>query len=132
MSNEQESLADEGDNDYDDDSDDDAQEDENSSSDSQRCTDEDDSVWSCKRDLSWTSELTDTFDDKKAELVERGMSASDAHQAAYRCVLPNFRPNITTNYMKKICQTANFAKTISIEKSWKPNVSYKKMMIMNL
>ena len=29
----------------------------------------------------------DTFDDKKAELVAGGMSASDAHQAAYRCVL---------------------------------------------
>ena len=28
--------------------------------------------------------------------------------------------------------TANFAKTLSIEKSWKPNESYKKMTIMNL
>ena len=90
MSNEQESIADEGDNDYDDDSDDYDQEDENSSSDSQSCTVGDDSVWSCIRDLSWTSELMDTFDDKKAELVEGGMSASDAHQAAYRCVLSKF------------------------------------------
>ena len=46
----------------------------------------------------------DTFDEKKAELVEGGMSASDAHQATYRCVLPNLRWSITMNYMKKIIE----------------------------
>ena len=100
-SNEGESIADEGDNDDDgDDDDDDSNEvegegdDDNSSSDSQISTDDeddDDSVWNGIRRLSWTSELGDTFDDKKAEFVEGGMSASDAHQAAYRCVLPNLR-----------------------------------------
>ena len=113
-SNEGESIADEGDNDDDgDDDDDDSNEvegegdDDNSSSDSQISTDDeddDDSVWNGIRRLSWTSELGDTFDDKKAELVEGGMSASDAHQAAYRCVLPNLRWNITMNYMKKIME----------------------------
>ena len=98
-------MANEGENDDDDDdSDEDENDDDNSSSDSQSSTDDeddDDSVWSGIRDLSWTSELVDTFDDKKAELVEGGMSASDAHQAAYRCVLPNLRRNITTNYIKE-------------------------------
>ena len=138
-SNEQESIAEEGDNDDDDDDDSDEDEDEgdddNSNSDSQSSTadeDDDDSVWSGIRELSWMSELVDTFDGKKPELVEGGMSASDAHQAAYRCVLPKLRWNITTNYMKKILETASFVKTLSIEKSWPPNKNYKKMMIMNM
>ena len=51
-----------------------------------------------------TSELVSMFDDKNAELVEGGMLASGAHQAAYRCVLPNLRWNITMNYMEKIME----------------------------
>ena len=108
---EQKSTVNEGNNDDDDDSDDEEDEDDgdDSSSGSQSTEsstdeDEDDSVWSGIRDLSWTTELVDTFDDKQAELVEGGMLASDAHQAAYRCILPNLRRNITTNYMKKIME----------------------------
>ena len=60
-SDEQESIADEGDNDDGDDSGEDKDEDDDSSrSDSQSSTDDendDDSVWSGIRDLSWTSKL---------------------------------------------------------------------------
>ena len=78
--------------------------DDNSISDDQISTDdeEDDSVWTGIRELSWTPEMDDTFDNKKAELVEGGMSTGDAHQIAYKCVLSNLRRNITMNYMKKI------------------------------
>ena len=48
----------------------------------------------------------DRFNDKKAELVEGGMLASDAHEAAYRCALPKLRQNITTNYMKKVMENS--------------------------
>ena len=70
ISNEQESIADEGVNDgynYDSDKDEDQGNDDNSSSDSQSSTDDeddDDIVWSGIGDLSWTSELVDTLDDK--------------------------------------------------------------------
>ena len=80
---------------------------DNSSSDDQSSTDdeeEDDSVWTSIRELSWTPEIDDTFDNKKAELVERGMSTGDAHQIAYKRVLPNLRRNIAMNYMKKILE----------------------------
>ena len=71
-SDEQESIADEGDKGDDDDSDDDEDEDDddNSSSDSQNSTDDeddDDSVWSGIRDLSWTSKLLSTFNEAKKE-----------------------------------------------------------------
>ena len=70
-SDEQESIADEGDNGDDDDSDDDEEgedDDDNSSSDSQNSTDDeddDDSVWSGIRDLSWISKLLSTFNEAK-------------------------------------------------------------------
>ena len=81
--------------------------DDNSSSDDQSSTDdeeEDDSVWTSIRELSWTPEIDDTFDNKKADLVEGGMSTGDAHQIAYKRILPNLRRNIATNYMKKILE----------------------------
>ena len=80
---------------------------DNSSSDDQSSTDdeeEDDSVWTSMRELSWTPEIDDTFDNKKGELVEGGMSTRDAHQIAYKCVLPNLRRNIAMNYTKKILE----------------------------
>ena len=80
--------------------------DDNSSSDDQSSTDdeEEDSVWTSIRELSWTPEIDDTFDNKKADLVEGGMSTGDAHQIAYKRILPNLRRNIATNYMKKILE----------------------------
>ena len=54
----------------------------NSISDDQSSTDneeEDDSVWTRIREQSWTPEIDDTFDNKKAELVEGVMSTSDVH-----------------------------------------------------
>ena len=72
-SDEQESIADEGDNGDDDDSDDDDDEeddDDNSSSDSQNSTDDEDDediVWSGIRDLSWTSKLLSTFNEAMKE-----------------------------------------------------------------
>ena len=65
-SDEQESIADEGDNDDSDDSDED-EDDYNSRSDSQSSTDDDDddSVWSGIRDLSWTSKLLSNFNEAK-------------------------------------------------------------------
>ena len=79
--------------------------DDNSSSDDQSNTDdEDDSVWTSIRELSWTPEIDDTFDNKKADLVEGGMSTGDAHQIAYKRILPNLRRNIAMNYMKKILE----------------------------
>ena len=81
--------------------------DDNSISDDQSSTDdeeEDDSVWTSIWEQSWTPEIDDTFDNKKAELVERGMSTSDAHQIAYKRVLPNLRRNIAMNYMTKILE----------------------------
>ena len=67
-SDEQESIADEGDNDDGDHSDLDEDEDGDSSSDSQNSTDdedEDDNVWSGIRDFSWTSKLLSTFNEAK-------------------------------------------------------------------
>ena len=54
--------------------------DDDSCSDGQSSTDdeEDDSVWTSIRELSWTPEIDDTFDNKKAEFVEESMSTSDA------------------------------------------------------
>ena len=72
-SDEQESIADEGDNsDYDDsdDEEEDEDDDDNSNSDSQNNTDvedDDDSVWSGIRDLSWTSKLLSTFNEARKE-----------------------------------------------------------------
>ena len=109
--------------------------DDNSISDDQSSTDdeeEDDSVWTSIWEQSWTPEIDDTFDNQKAELVERGMSTSDAHQIAYKRVLPNLRRNIAMNYMKKYWNTPNSVKTLSIENFWKPSESCKKTMIMNL
>ena len=81
--------------------------DDNSISDDQSSTDdeeEDDSVWTSIRQQSWTPEIVDTFYNKKAELVEGGMSTGDAHQVAYKRVLSNLRWNIAMNYMKKILE----------------------------
>ena len=67
-SDEQEIIADEGNNDDGDDSDVDEDEDGDSSSDSQNSTDdedEDDNVWSSIRDLSWTFKLLSTFNEAK-------------------------------------------------------------------
>ena len=102
-SNEQESMADEGDNGDDDDSDDedeDEDDDHNSSSDSQNSTDdedEDDSVWSSITDLSWTSKLLSTFNEAKKEFQSQGMTTDEAHQEAYQHVLPKLRRNIMSN-----------------------------------
>ena len=81
--------------------------DDNRSSDDQSSTDdegEDDSVWTSIREQSWMPEIDDTFDHKKAELVEGGMSNSNANQIAYKHFLPNLRRNIAMNYMKKILE----------------------------
>ena len=143
-SNEQEIITNEGDN-YDDDNGDDSDEgeddgdDDNSSSYSRSSTadeDDDDSVWSGIRDLSWTSKLVDTFDDKKAELVEGGMSACDVHQAAYRCVLPNLRWNIIMNYVKKImentklCQNPIHRKTLTTKRKLQEDNDYEPVEVM--
>ena len=107
-SDEQESMADEGDNDDDSDKDED-EDDDNSRSDSQSSTDdedEDDSVWSGIRDLSWTSKLLSTFNEAKKEFQNQGMMADDAHQEAYQYVLPKLRRNIMSNYVRKIVGAA--------------------------
>ena len=102
-SDEQESMADEGDNNDDDDSngdEEDEDDDDNSSSDSQNSTDdedEDDSVWCSIRDLSWTSELLSTFNEAKKEFQNQGMTPNEAHQEAYQHVLPKLRRNIMSN-----------------------------------
>ena len=93
--------------------------DDYSSSDDQSNTDDDDkndSVWTSIQQMSWTQEVEDAFDEKKAELMERGMSARDAHQSANRHVLANLRQNIAVNYRKKLWKTVKFTKTPSIEK----------------
>ena len=79
---------------------------DNSSSDDQssRDDDEDDSVWTSIRKLSWTPEIDETFDNKRAELVEGGMPTGDAHQITYKHVLPNLGRNNAMNYMKKILE----------------------------
>ena len=59
--------------------------------------DEDNYAWTSIRELSWVPEIDDTFDNKKAELVEGGMSTGDAHQIASKRVLPNLRRNIGMN-----------------------------------
>ena len=68
-SDEEESIADEGDNyDGDDSDEDEDNDDDNSSSDSQSNTDDEDdndSVWSGIGDLSWTSKLLSTFNEAK-------------------------------------------------------------------
>ena len=108
-SDEQESIAVEGDNGDDDDSDDD----DYSSSDSQNSTDDEDdndSVWSGIRDLSWTSKLLSTFNEAKKEFQNQGMTADEAHQEAYQHVLPKFRRNIMFNYVQKIVDAAKLHK----------------------
>ena len=114
-SDEQESIADEGDKGDDDDCDDDEDEDEddNSSSDSQNSTDDeddDDSVWSGIRDLSWTSKLLSTFNEAKKEFQNEGMTVDEAHQEAYQHVLPKLRRNIMSNYVRKIVDAAKLHK----------------------
>ena len=114
-SDEQESIADEGDKGDDDDSDGDEDEDEddNSSSDSQNSTDDeddDDSVWSGIRDLSWTSKLLSTFNEAKKEFQNEGMTVDEAHQEAYQHVLPKLRRNIMSNYVRKIVDAAKLHK----------------------
>ena len=84
-SDEQESIADEGDNDDGDDSDEDEDKDGDSSSDSQNSTDDedqDDSVWSGIRDLSRTSKLLSAFNEAKKEFQNQGMTADDAHHGS--------------------------------------------------
>ena len=134
-SDEQESIADEGDNDDGDDSDEDEDEDEDgdSSSDSQNSTDdedEDDSVWSSIRDLSWTSKWLSAFNEAKKEFQNQGMTADDAHQEAYQHVLPKLRRNIMSNYVRKIVDAAKLHKEPVHKKSWAPNESCKKTMTM--
>ena len=110
-SDEQESIADEGDNDDGDDSDED--EDGDSGSDSQNSTDdedEDDNVWSSIRDPSWTSKLLSAFNEAKKEFQNQGMTADDAHQEAYQHVLPKLRRNIMSNYIRKIVDAAKLHK----------------------
>ena len=111
-SDEQESIADEGDNDDDSDKDED-EDDDDSSSDSQNSTDDEDdedSVWSGIRDLSWTSTLLSTFSEAKKEFQNQGMTADDAHQEAYQHVLPKLRRNIMSNYVRKIVDAAKLHK----------------------
>ena len=76
----------------------------------------------------------DDDDDDDDDGGREALSASDAHQAAYRCLLPNLSRNITASYEKKIIESSKFRQDpIHIhKKSWPPNESYKKMMIMNL
>ena len=113
-SDEQESIADEGDKgDDDSDEDEDEDHDDNSSSDSQNGTDDeddDDSVWSGIRDLSWTSKLLSTFNEAKKEFQNKGMTADEAHQEAYQHVLPKLRRNIMSNYVRKIVDAAKLHK----------------------
>ena len=120
-SDEQESLAGEGDNDGDEDSDADEDDDGDdssdsstdgeSSSDSQSSTDdEDDSIWNSIRDLSWTPKLLHTFDEAKNEFKNQGMGNSEAHQEAYQCVLPKLRKNIISNYVRKTVDAAKLHK----------------------
>ena len=115
-SDEQESIADEGDNSDDDDSDDDDKDeddDDNSRSESQSSTDDEDdnvSVWSGIRNLSWTSKLLSTFNEAKKEFQNQGMMADEAHQEAYQHVRPNLRRNIMTNYVQKIVDAAKLHK----------------------
>ena len=112
-SDEQESIADEGDNDDGDDSDVDEEEDGDSCSDSQNSTDdedEDDNVWSGIRDFSWTSKLLSTFNGAKKEFQNQGMTADEAHQEAYQHVLPKLRRNTLSNYVQKIVDAAKLHK----------------------
>ena len=112
-SDEQESIADEGNNDDGDDSAMDEDEDGDSSSDSQNSTDdedEDDNIWSRIRDRSWTSKLLSTFNEAKKEFQNQGMTASEAHQVAYQHVLPKLRRNIMSNYVWKIVDAAKLHK----------------------
>ena len=112
-SDEQESIADEGDNDDGNDSDVDEDEDGDSSSDSQNSTDdedEDDNVWNSIRDLSWTSKLLSTFNEAKKGFQNQGMTADEAHQEAYQHVLPKLRRNIMSNYVRKIVDAAKLHK----------------------
>ena len=110
-SDEQESMADEGDNDDDNDEDKD-EDDDNSRSDSQSSTDDEDedSVWSGIRDLTWTSKLLSTFDEANKEFQNQGMTADDAHQETYQHVLPKLRRNIMSNYVQKIVGAAKLHK----------------------
>ena len=110
-SDEQEGIANDGDNG--DDSDEDEDEDGDSSSDSQSSTDdddEDDSVWSSIRDLSWTSKLLSAFNEAKKEFQNQGMAADEAHQEAYQHVLPKLRRNIMSNFVQKIVDAAKLDK----------------------
>ena len=59
------------------------------------------SVWCQTEPGLW---IDDTFDNKKAELVEGGMSTGDACQIAYKHVLLNSRRNIVMNYTKEILE----------------------------
>ena len=133
-SDEQESIADEGDNDDGDGSDEDEDEDDdNSRSDSHSSTDDDDnddSVWSGIRDLSWTSKLLSAFNEAKKEFQNQGMMADESHQEAYQHVFPKLRRNIMSNYVRKIVDAAKLHKDPVHKKSWAPNESYKKMMTM--
>ena len=126
-SDEQKRIAGEEDEDDDDD--------DNSWSDSQSSTDdvdEDDSIWSGVRYLSWTSKLLSTFNEAKKEFQNQGMTADDAHQEAYQCVLPKLRRNIISSYVPKIADAAKLHKILFINRSWAPNERYKKIAIMNL
>ena len=115
-SDEQKSIADEGDNGDDDgsaDEEEDKDDDDNSSSDSQNSTDDEDdedSVWSGMRDLSWTSKLLSTFNEAMKEFQNQGMTADEAHQEAYQHVLPKLRRNTMSNYVQKIVDAAKLHK----------------------
>ena len=112
-SDEQESIADEGDKGDDSDEDEGGDEDGDSSSDSQNSTDDDDdddNVWSSIRDLSWTTKLLSTFNETKKEFQNEGMTADEAHQEAYQHVLPKLRRNIMSNYVRKIVDAAKLHK----------------------
>ena len=59
-----------------------------SSSDEESSIDEnEDTIWEDLRDLSWTSKLLDTFEKKREELINEGMTANEAYQEAYRHIL---------------------------------------------
>lgn len=77
------------------------------SSDDQTSTDDENeneaiNIWKYIKEEAWTSELQEMFRTKKIALLEEGMPASDAHQAAYKHVLPTLRQNIRRVYMDKI------------------------------
>ena len=131
-SDEQESIADEGDNDDGDDSDEDEDKDGDSSSDSQNSTDDedqDDSVWSGIRDFHGhlscyllSMRQRKNFKTKEWRLMMPIMEA-------YQHVLPKLKRNIISNYVRKIVDAATLHKDpvhkkMSTKQKWQEDDDY--------